>query len=164
MPQRKNSNRSSKPLKRPTHLDEKGRARMVDVSGKPPVFREAVAKGSVHMDETTIEAVKEGNVPKGDVIAVSRVAGIMAAKKTPDIVPLCHPINLSSVSIDFELGRGKVEITSKVSCVGQTGVEMEALTAVSAAALAIYDMCKAIDKGMSISEIRLVKKTKKPVL
>lgn len=143
-----------------THLDEKGKARMVDVSGKPPTRREAVARASVLMKKKTVSLIREGGLPKGDVLAVARVAGIMAAKKTPELVPMCHPLNLASVEVDLRLdgNKGRVDIEARVSCIGQTGVEMEALTAVSAAALAVYDMCKAVDREMTISDICLLEK------
>jgi cyclic pyranopterin phosphate synthase len=143
-----------------THLDEKGKARMVDVGGKPSTRREAVARASVLMKKKTVGLIRAGGLPKGDVLAVARVAGIMAAKKTPELVPMCHPLNIASVEVDLRLNakRGRVDIESRVSCTGQTGVEMEALTAVSAAALAVYDMCKAVDREMTISDICLVEK------
>lgn len=144
-----------------SHLDAKGRARMVDVGRKPPMQREAWAKGSVLMSPATVGLIRNGNLPKGDVLSTARIAGIMAAKRTPELIPLCHPLTLSAIDVDMELCPDRVNIASRVSCVGQTGVEMEALTAVSAAALAVYDMCKAVDKGMIISEIALVEKKKK---
>ncbi|WP_313163106.1 cyclic pyranopterin monophosphate synthase MoaC [Sedimentibacter sp.] len=144
-----------------THINEQGRAKMVDVSGKQGTVREAIARGNIYMKKETLEKIKEGTVKKGDVLSVAQVAGIMAAKKTSDIIPMCHPIMLSGCDISFTLNfeENKIEITSTVKCTGQTGVEMEALTAVTAAGLTIYDMCKAIDKEMVISEIMLLKKT-----
>lgn len=144
-----------------THINEQGRAKMVDVSEKQETVREAVAKCSVYMKKETLEKIKEGTIKKGDVLSVAQVAGIMAAKKTSDIIPMCHPIMLSGCDISFNLDfeENKVEITSTVKCAGQTGVEMEALTAVTAAGLTIYDMCKAIDKEMVISEVMLLKKS-----
>ncbi|WP_312700542.1 cyclic pyranopterin monophosphate synthase MoaC [Sedimentibacter sp.] len=144
-----------------THINEQGRAKMVDVSEKQKTVREAAAKGSVYMKKETLEKIKEGTIKKGDVLSVAQVAGIMAAKKTSDIIPMCHPIMLSGCDISFNLDfeENKVEITSTVKCTGQTGVEMEALTAVTAAGLTIYDMCKAIDKEMVISEVMLLKKS-----
>lgn len=144
-----------------SHIDKYGKARMVDVTAKDITAREAVAKGSVFMQRRTLEAILANGVKKGDVLAVAKIAGIMAAKKTGDIIPLCHPLNITSVDILFEpqIKSVCIDITASVKVTGQTGVEMEALTAVSAAALTIYDMCKAIDKGMTISDIRLVKKT-----
>ncbi len=144
-----------------THINEQGRAKMVDVSEKQETVREAAAKGSVYMKKETLEKIKEGTIKKGDVLSVAQVAGIMAAKKTSDIIPMCHPIMLSGCDISFNLDfeENKVEITSTVKCTGQTGVEMEALTAVTAAGLTIYDMCKAIDKEMVISEVMLLKKS-----
>ncbi len=143
-----------------THIDEEGKARMVDVSDKPLTQREAVAIGSVYMKPETIRLISDRAIPKGDVIAVARVAGIMAAKKTWEIIPMCHPLNISSIIVDMKIDKkeSKIDIEARVKTVGQTGVEMEALTAVSAAALAIYDMCKAVDKEMTISDIMLLEK------
>ncbi len=143
-----------------THVDARGQARMVDVSGKPPTKRVAVARGRVLMKPETAAMVAEASAAKGDVLAVARVAGIMAAKETARLVPLCHPLALSSVQVDFRLDQaaGAVEIQAAVRTVGPTGAEMEALTAVAVAALTIYDMCKAVDKAMVISDIRLVAK------
>lgn len=144
-----------------SHIDRYGKAKMVDVTAKEITKREAVAKGSVFMQPGTLKAISANEIKKGDVLAVAKIAGIMAAKKAGEIIPLCHPLNITSVDIFFEPQpkRECIDITAIVKVAGQTGVEMEALTAVSAAALTIYDMCKAIDKGMLISDIRLVKKT-----
>lgn len=144
-----------------THIDKRGKAKMVDVTAKGITQREAVAKGSVFMRPATFAAVAANEIQKGDVLAASRIAGIMAAKKTGDLIPLCHPLNITSVDITFEpvQEESRIDITATARVSGQTGVEMEALTAVSVAALTIYDMCKAIDKEMSISDIRLIKKT-----
>ncbi|MFC1911588.1 cyclic pyranopterin monophosphate synthase MoaC [Chloroflexota bacterium] len=144
-----------------THLDESGRPRMVDVTRKPDTEREAVAKGTVRMQPATFELLKEGKSKKGDVLSVAQLAGIMAAKKTPDLIPLCHPVLISDVRIEFSLDAKKstVEITATVKSAGKTGVEMEALTATAATALTIYDMCKAVDRGMKIENIRLIKKS-----
>ncbi len=133
--------------------------RMADISEKPATKRAAVAEAIVCMKPATIKSLKAGTLPKGDPIACARVAGIMAAKKTPEIIPLCHPLEISNVKIEFKILKGSVIIKSEVSCLGRTGVEMEALTAVSAAALTVYDMCKPVDKDMVISEIKLLKKT-----
>ncbi len=144
-----------------THLDARGQARMVDVSDKAVTVREARACGWVEMQPETLRLMLEGGHPKGDVLAVARIAGIQAAKKTPDLIPLCHPLMLSSVKVDLvpepEHDRVRIEACCRLS--GQTGVEMEALTAVSVAALTLYDMCKAVDKGMRISGIELVEKS-----
>ncbi|MBI2876611.1 MAG: cyclic pyranopterin monophosphate synthase MoaC [Candidatus Tectomicrobia bacterium] len=143
-----------------THIDEEGRARMVDVSSKAETEREAVAQGRILMQPETFRLIQSHQVAKGDALGVARVAGIMAAKQTPTLIPLCHPIQITQVEISFqplEEERG-FEITSRVKCVGKTGVEMEALTALAVAALTIYDMCKAADREMVISEICLVKK------
>jgi cyclic pyranopterin monophosphate synthase len=144
-----------------THIDNKGNAKMVDISDKAASRREAVAEGRVYMKPETISLILDGKLPKGDVYAAARVAGIMAAKKTQEMIPLCHSILLDSVAVIFEHQAEKncILIRSNVKCTGKTGVEMEALTAVSVAALTIYDMCKAVDKGIVISEIKLIKKT-----
>jgi cyclic pyranopterin phosphate synthase len=147
--------------KKLTHLDEAGRPRMVDVTAKPDTAREAVAKGTVRMQPETFQIIKQGKAAKGDVLAVAQLAGIMAAKHTPDLIPLCHPILLSEVKIDFSLNEAEstVDITAAASSTGKTGVEMEAMTAASVAALTVYDMCKAADRAMKIENIRLVKKS-----
>lgn len=143
-----------------SHIDARGRARMVDVSDKPATQREAVARGTVLMKSETLRLIEVGGMPKGDVFAAARIAGIMAAKKTPDLIPLCHPLMLTSVTVDFKMSRrpASVLIEARVKTTGSTGVEMEALTAVSAAALTLYDMCKAVDRGMVISDVMLVEK------
>ncbi len=143
-----------------SHLDEQGRARMVDVGAKPDTLREATARGRVRMQPETLALVQGGNVPKGDVIAVARVAGIMAAKRTGELIPLCHPLPITSVEVDVrpDDGASTLEIEATARTVGKTGVEMEALSAVSVAALTIYDMCKAVDRGMTIEAVRLVRK------
>jgi cyclic pyranopterin phosphate synthase len=143
-----------------THFDEEGRARMVDVTAKTPTSREAVASGTVTMKSETLRLIRDRGISKGDVLAVARVAGIMAAKRTPDLIPLCHPLNLASVTVDFTIdeARSRVGIVTTVKLLGQTGVEMEALTATAVAALTIYDMCKAVDKEMVISDIMLLEK------
>jgi cyclic pyranopterin phosphate synthase len=150
-----------KDVERLTHINEKGYAKMVDVSEKDESVREAVARGSVYMNKETIRAVVEGKIKKGDVLSVAQVGGIMGAKSTSDIIPMCHNINIYGADLDFKIDEEncKIDITAVVKTCGVTGVEMEALTAVSVAALTIYDMCKAIDKEMVISDIHLVKKT-----
>jgi len=147
-------------MKRLTHTDKQGRARMVDISEKPVTHREAVARCSVLMKPETLQLILKNEIPKGDVLAVARVAGIMAAKRTDEIIPMCHPINISSVGIEFisDRKRNRLDIRSKVRVSGQTGVEMEALNAVAIAALTIYDMCKAVDKEMVVSDIMLIEK------
>ncbi|AUW58524.1 cyclic pyranopterin monophosphate synthase MoaC [Sphingobium sp. SCG-1] len=142
-----------------THLDEDGAARMVDVAAKSVTVREAVATGRIDMSAEAADAVAQGLVKKGDVLAVARVAGIMAAKKTSDLIPLCHPLPLSAVAIDFKLDATGVDVTATARTAAQTGVEMEALTAASVALLTIYDMAKALDKGMVIGGISLQSKT-----
>lgn len=144
-----------------THFDEEGKARMVDVSDKAATERIATAKGAVLMQPATLALIKEGGVKKGDVLSVARLAGIMGAKRTPDLIPLCHPLFLTSVQVDLTLdeARNAVDITATCKLTGKTGVEMEALTAVSVAALTVYDMCKAVDKGMQITDIRLTHKS-----
>lgn len=144
-----------------THFNKSGRARMVDVSGKDETEREAIASGSIYMKRETLDKINEGTIKKGDVLSVAQVGGIMAAKNTSHIIPMCHPIMISGcdINFNFDFENSKVDIMATVKNVGQTGVEMEALTAVSAAALTIYDMCKAIDRGMTISNICLLKKS-----
>ena len=144
-----------------SHFNDNGRARMVDVSEKNETSRTAVAAGRVLVNEETFRLIKTGGMKKGDVLATAQIAGIMGAKRTPDIIPMCHPIMMSGVDIDFNLNEEElaVEICATAKCTGVTGVEMEALTAVSVAALTVYDMCKAVQKDMVISDIRLLKKT-----
>lgn len=143
-----------------THFDAQGRARMVDVSGKPETERVATARGAARMSPETLALVRAGTAKKGDVLGVARIAGLMAAKRTAELIPLCHPLPLARAAIDFELDdeSSSVMISATVKTTGRTGVEMEALTAVSVAALTIYDMLKAVDRGMSIENIRLVMK------
>ncbi|MFQ5775045.1 MAG: cyclic pyranopterin monophosphate synthase MoaC [Kiloniellaceae bacterium] len=144
-----------------THFDKDGKAVMVDVSAKPETARVAVAKGSIVMRPETLARIREGAVEKGDVLSVARLAGIMGAKRTPDLIPLCHPLPLGSVTVDLTLApeRDAVDITATCKLAGRTGVEMEALTAVAVAALTVYDMCKAVDRGMRIVDIRLTHKS-----
>ena len=144
-----------------THFNEQGRAKMVDVGEKPESRRTAMAHASVYVSEKTFELIKYGGMKKGDVLTVAQIAGVMGAKKTPDIIPMCHPIQIDGIDISLRLDAEKksVEIISSVSCDGRTGVEMEALTAASVAALTVYDMCKAVQKDMEITDIRLLKKT-----
>lgn len=143
-----------------SHVDEKGKARMVDVTAKDAAVREAIAEGKVLMEFSTLDLIQANGMPKGDVLAVARIAGIMAAKRTDVLIPLCHPLPLTGVDIQFaaNAARGEILITATVKTVGRTGVEMEALTAVSVAALTIYDMCKAVDKLMTLTDIRLLSK------
>jgi cyclic pyranopterin monophosphate synthase len=138
-----------------THFDRSGRARMVDVGEKPETERVAVASGRVHMAKETVELIRAGRAAKGDVLAVAQVAAVMGAKKTADLIPMCHPLMLSRIDVAFELRDEEVGIEATVATRGRTGVEMEALTAVATAALTIYDMLKAVDRGMTIDEIRL---------
>jgi cyclic pyranopterin phosphate synthase len=147
-------------MKKFTHLDKHGKARMVDVTEKPITYREAIARGAVYMKPETLKLIQDKNIPKGDVLCVARIAGIMAAKNTAKLIPMCHPLNITSVNIDFSLDskKNKIDIEAEVKIIGQTGVEMEALIAVSVAALTIYDMCKAVDKEMIISDIMLIEK------
>ena len=142
-----------------THLDEHGSARMVDVSAKPVTAREATAEGRIHMSPEAVAAIREGTTKKGDIIAVARVAGIMAAKRTSELIPLCHPLALSSVTVDFEFQGNAIRAVTTARTSGPTGVEMEALTAVSVALLTLYDMAKAIDRGMTIDGVRLLAKS-----
>ena len=138
-----------------SHINEQGRAKMVDVTEKDSTFREAIAEGTVVVKPDTMALIKSGGIKKGDVLAVAQVAGIMAAKKTSDIIPMCHPLMLSGVDITFELTDTDIHITATVKCKGSTGVEMEALSAVSTAALTIYDMCKAVQRDIEIQNIHL---------
>ncbi len=144
-----------------THIDESGRPRMVDITGKPDTQREAVAKCLVKMKASTLNLLKRGKMPKGDVLTVAQLAGIMAAKQTPHIIPLCHPILIGDVKVEFSLNKknSTVEITTTVKSLGKTGAEMEALTATTVTALTIYDMCKAVDRGIQIESIRLIRKS-----
>lgn len=142
-----------------THLDSDGAAHMVDVGGKPATARRAVASGRITMSAEALEAIREGNAPKGDVLSAARLAGIMAAKRTGDLIPLCHPLGLEAVSVEFAYEADGIRATATASLTGKTGVEMEAMTAVSLALLTIYDMAKAIDKGMVISDVRLIAKS-----
>lgn len=155
---------SSKTSSGLTHLDAQGRAQMVDVAAKPATHRIAVAAGRIWMRPETLALIESGSAKKGDVLAVARIAGIMAAKKTAELIPLCHPVSLTRVAIDLEAQREENTGTSSVFCTataetnGPTGVEMEALTAVQAALLTVYDMCKAVDRGMTITDVRLLEK------
>lgn len=142
-----------------THLDETGAARMVDVGGKSATARAATASGHIRMAPATLAAVRDGSGPKGDVLAAARIAGIMAAKRTGDLIPLCHPLALDTVSVEFVFTDNGVEVTARAALTGKTGVEMEALTAASIALLTIYDMAKALEKGMVIENVRLIEKT-----
>jgi cyclic pyranopterin monophosphate synthase len=166
MARKTKSSRSRKPpspAPQPTlsHIDQRGEARMVDVSGKPQTERIAVAEGHVTMRKDTLDRVIAGNALKGDVLGAARLAGIMAAKRTADLIPLCHPLPISAVTVDLapNPAAGAVEITATVRTTGRTGIEMEALTAASVAALTVYDMCKAVDRGMRIEAIRVVHKS-----
>ena len=145
-----------------SHLNHEGAARMVDVGEKAVVRRTAVAAGSIRMSPRTVERLREQALPKGDALNTARIAGVMAAKRTPDLIPLCHGLNLTSVDVEFEVGEEEIGIVATARASDRTGVEMEALTAVSVAALTIYDMCKAVDEGMIIGEIKLLEKTKEP--
>jgi len=144
-----------------THLDDQGKAQMVDVTNKAPTVREAVAAGEIVMQPETLALIRSGDAAKGDVLAVARVAGIMAAKRTSELIPLCHPLPLTKVAVafDYDDARSAITIRATARCTGVTGVEMEALTAVSVAGLTIYDMCKAVDRGMRIEAIRMVRKS-----
>jgi len=141
-----------------THFDAQGQAHMVDVAAKAATHRVAVARGRIRMQAQTLEAIVQGSARKGDVLGVARLAGIMAAKKTSELIPLCHPLALTRVALEFETGEGGVSCTATAETVGPTGVEMEALTAVQVALLTIYDMCKAVDRGMVITDVQLLQK------
>ncbi len=147
-------------MKKLTHVDQKGKARMVDVSAKPVQRREAVARGAILLQRKTLALIFANQMGKGDVLSTARLAGIQAAKRTSDLIPLCHPLNLSHIDVDLRPKRDRIEITATAKIAAQTGVEMEALTAVAVTALTIYDMCKAVDKEMVIGEIKLISKRK----
>jgi cyclic pyranopterin phosphate synthase len=147
-----------------SHVNAHGEASMVDVSAKPILLREAVARGEIRLQKATLQLIESNKIAKGNVLATARLAGILAAKKTGDLIPLCHPLPLTHCEVNFEIPktRDRIFITASAKVAAQTGVEMEALTAVAVAALTIYDMCKAVDKKMVISAVRLVSKTKRP--
>lgn len=142
-----------------THLDSKGKARMVDVSEKSPTFRRAVAESHIRLSRQTLSLLSQGKLPKGNALETARLAGILAAKRTPDLIPLCHPLLLSHIDVEATLKAGGVRFLASVSCAGPTGVEMEALTAAAVAALTLYDMVKAVEKGATIERIRLLEKS-----
>ncbi|WP_411341845.1 cyclic pyranopterin monophosphate synthase MoaC [Sphingopyxis sp. J-6] len=146
-------------MTRPTHLDETGAAHMVDVGGKAATGRRAVAGGRIAMSAEALAAIRSGNAPKGDVLSTARIAGIMAAKRTADLIPLCHPIALTQVSVEFDWEEGGISVRAVAATTGPTGVEMEALTAASVALLTLYDMAKALDRAMILSDIRLLEKS-----
>lgn len=150
--------------KRLTHIDARGEASMVDVSSKPVLLREAVAGGEIRLQRSTLDLIRSNTIAKGNVLAAARLAGILAAKRTGDLIPLCHPLPLTHCEVNFDLppGNDRIVITASAKIAAQTGIEMEALTAVTVAALTIYDMCKAVDKTMRIANVRLISKTKKP--
>ena len=150
-------------MKKLTHIDSRGEASMVDVSAKPVMLREAVARGEIRLQKATLRLIRSNTVAKGNVLAAARLAGILAAKKTGELIPLCHPLPLTHCEVNFEIPKtdDRIIITASAKVAAQTGVEMEALTAVSVAALTIYDMCKAVDKTMKITDISLVSKTKR---
>jgi cyclic pyranopterin phosphate synthase len=147
-------------MKKLTHTNQKGKAKMVDVGDKPPVKRYARAEGHISLSPATLGLIRENQLKKGDVLSVAEIAGIQAAKKTSELIPLCHPLQLTNISVSATPGEGGVMVTAEAACTGPTGVEMEALTAVHVALLTIYDMCKAVDKNMLTGNIRLVEKTK----
>jgi cyclic pyranopterin phosphate synthase len=146
-----------------SHLDENGRPQMVDVSGKGDTLRKARASGFIKLQDETLKLISDDSIAKGNVLLTAELAGIQAAKKTPDLIPLCHPLAISKVDVKATLVEGGVEVNAEVRCVGPTGVEMEALTAVSTALLTVYDMCKAVDKQMGIGNIVLLEKTKEEI-
>ncbi len=143
-----------------THIDEEGKARMVDVGNKPPQIRKAMAEGFIRLQAETVHLIKQNQIKKGDVLTIAEIAGIQAAKKTSELIPLCHPIALTKVAVKATLRDEGVHVTSQAKCIGQTGVEMEALTGVHIALLTVYDMCKAVDKKMQMEQIHLIEKTK----
>ncbi|GMT45951.1 MAG: cyclic pyranopterin monophosphate synthase accessory protein [bacterium] len=144
-----------------THIDEKGKANMVDVAGKPQQTRTALAEGFIHLQTETVALIRENQMKKGDVLTVSEIAGIQAAKKTSELIPLCHPIMLTKVAVKATLKENGVHISCRAKCIGQTGVEMEALTGVQVGLLTVYDMCKAVDKVMHMENVHLIEKIKK---
>jgi cyclic pyranopterin monophosphate synthase len=146
-----------------SHLDARGEARMVDISAKPVELREATAQGEIRLQRATIDLITRDEIAKGNVLATARIAGIQAAKKTGELIPLCHPLPITHCEVDFEVSEDRILITASAKIAAQTGIEMEALTAVTVAALTIYDMCKAVDKQMQIGDIKLLTKTKKPL-
>ncbi len=148
-------------MKKLSHVDSKGKANMVDVSGKPQQLRIAIASGRIRMSGNTISLIEKNEIQKGDVLTTAEIAGIMAAKRTPELIPLCHPLNLTRIGVKAEIVKNAVSVTAEARCIGQTGAEMEALTAVNVALLTVYDMCKAVDKKMVIENIHLVEKSKK---
>lgn len=148
-------------MKRLSHIDARGHARMVDVSPKPIQLREAIARGEIRLQPATLRLIRSQRIAKGDVLNTARIAGIQAAKRTSELIPLCHPLALTHIDVQLELRRDRVAITGIAKIAAQTGVEMETLTAVAVAALTIYDMCKAVDKTMVIGAVKLVKKTKR---
>lgn len=152
-------------MKTMSHLNARGEARMVDVSAKPIVLREAVARGEIRLAKATLKLIQADRIAKGNVLATARVAAIQAAKKTGELIPLCHPLPLAHCEVQFAIprSRDRINIIASAKIAAQTGVEMEALTAVSVAALTIYDMCKAVDKGMRLTNVRLLRKTKQPL-
>ena len=147
-------------MKKFSHIDEKGKARMVDVGDKPIQHRVATAEGHIRLCRETLQLIKDNQIKKGDVLTVAEIAGIQAAKKTSELIPLCHPLALTKVKVSTEIVDDGIHVTGEARCIGQTGVEMEALTAVHIALLTIYDMCKAVDKEMVMGDIRLIGKTK----
>lgn len=146
-----------------SHIDEHGKANMVDVGDKPQQFRVAKAEGKIFLNEETVKLIRENQMKKGDVLTVSEIAGIQAAKRTSDLIPLCHPLQITKVGVKAQLVDDGVYVTSELRCIGQTGIEMEALTAVNVALLTVYDMCKAVDKNMMMGEIKLVEKRKEDI-
>jgi cyclic pyranopterin monophosphate synthase len=147
-------------MKKFSHIDDKGKANMVDVGDKPMQTRTAVAKGFIRLQPETVKLIRENQIKKGDVLSIAEIAGIQAAKKTSDLIPLCHPLQITKADVKAELMDDGVEVTATLKCIGQTGIEMEALTGVSVALLTVYDMCKAVDKEMEIEGVRLVEKIK----
>lgn len=150
-------------MKKLSHINEAGKAEMVDVSAKPDQIRQATAKGFIKLSATTIQLIKDNQIKKGDVLTVAEIAGIQAAKQTPNLIPLCHTLMLNKVKVEALISENGVEVNCLVKSQGKTGVEMEALTGVSVALLTVYDMCKAVDKSMVLSEIKLLEKTKKDI-
>lgn len=148
-------------MKKFSHIDSRGEASMVNVSAKPVLQREAIARGEIHLQKSTVALIQKNKIAKGNVLATARIAGILAAKKTGELIPLCHPLPITHCEVNFEILADRIVITASAKITAQTGIEMEALMAVSVAALTIYDMCKAVDKTMRIADVKLISKTKK---
>jgi cyclic pyranopterin monophosphate synthase len=150
-------------MKELTHVDDKGKAKMVDIGAKPVQLREAVAEGFIRLEEETVALIRDNQIKKGDVLTIAQIAGIQGGKRTSELIPLCHPLAISSIDVHTELVKDGIKITAEARCEGKTGIEMEALTAVAVALLTVYDMCKAVDKKMEIGPVKLLSKIKEDI-